>query len=84
NLVSIGMSRLTEWAGVVGVVATHEEHRNRGYATSIVSRSVEEILDRLPLAMIYVSADNPPAIRAYKKVGFKPYKTYFFMRGESR
>jgi len=84
NLVSIGMSRLTEWAGLVGVVATHEEHRNRGYATSIVSRLVEEILDGLPLAMIYVLADNPPAIRAYKKVGFKPYKTYFFMRGESR
>ncbi len=84
SLVSIGMSRLTEWAGVVGVVATHEEHRNRGYATSIVSRLVEEILDRLPLAMIYVLADNPPAIRAYKKVGFKSYKTYFFMRGERR
>jgi len=84
NLVSIGMSRLTEWAGVVGVVATHEEQRNRGYATSIVSRLVKEILERLPLAMIYVLADNPPAIRAYKKVGFKPYKTYFFMRGERR
>jgi RimJ/RimL family protein N-acetyltransferase len=84
NLVSIGMSRLTKWAGLVGVAATHEDHRNKGYATSIVSRLVAEILDRLPLAMIYVLADNPPAIRAYKKVGFKPYKTYFFMRGESR
>jgi len=84
NLVSIGMSRLTEWAGVVGVAATHEECRSRGYATSIVSRLVKEIFKRLPLAMIYVLADNPPAIRAYEKVGFKPYKTYFFMRGESR
>jgi RimJ/RimL family protein N-acetyltransferase len=82
NLVSIGMSRLTEWTGLVGVAATHEEHRNRGYATSIVSRLVKEILERLPLAMIYVLADNPPAIRAYKKVGFKPHTTYFFMRGE--
>jgi len=81
-LVSIGMSRLTEWAGLIGVVATHEEYRNRGYATSMVAGLLKEIFKRRPLAMIYVLADNPPAIRAYQKGGFKSYKTYFFMRGE--
>jgi len=84
ELVSIGSTRLTEWAGLIGVVATQEAHRNRGYATSIVSELVRQILKELQLAMIYVLADNPPAIRAYKKVGFKPYRTYFFMRGEKR
>jgi len=84
ELVSIGNTRLTEWAGLIGVVATQEAHRNRGYATSIVSELVRQILEKLQLAMIYVLADNPPAIRAYKKVGFKPYRTYFFMRGEKR
>jgi predicted GNAT family acetyltransferase len=75
---------LTEWGGLIGVVATHEDHRNKGYATSIVSELVRQILEKLPIAMIYVLRDNPPAIRAYEKVGFKQYRTYFFMRGEKR
>ena len=84
ELVSIGNARLTEWGGLIGVVATHEAHRNKGYATSIVSVLVSQILEKLPIAMIYVLSDNPSAIRVYEKVGFKRYKTYFFMRGEKR
>jgi predicted GNAT family acetyltransferase len=84
ELVSIGSTRLTEWAGLIGVVATRKAYRNRGYATSIVSELVEQILEKLPIALIFVLTDNPPAIRVYKKVGFKPYRTYFFMRGEKR
>lgn len=84
ELVSVGSARLTEWTGLIGVVATHEDHRNRCYATSIVSELVRQILEKLSLAMIYVLSDNPPAIQVYKKVGFKPYKVYFFMRGEKR
>lgn len=84
ELVSIGNARLTEWVGLIGVVATHEAHRNKGYATSTVSELIKQILEKLPIAMIYVLGDNPPAIRVYEKVGFKQYKTYFFMRGEKR
>lgn len=84
ELVSIGSRRLTEWAGLIGVVATHEAHRNKGYATSIVSELVKQILEKLSIAIIYVLSGNLPAIRVYGKVGFKPYRTYFFMRGESR
>ncbi len=82
KLVSIGNARLTEWAGLIGVVATQEAHRNKGYATSIVSELVRQILERLPIALIFVLRENPQAMRAYEKVGFKQYKTYFFMRGE--
>jgi len=84
KLVSIGNARLTEWGGLIGVAATSKAHRNKGYATSIVSELVKQILEKLPIAMIYVLSDNPPAIRAYEKVGFKHYKTFFFMRGEKR
>jgi len=84
ELVSVGNTRLAEWAGLIGVVATKEAHRNRGYATSIVSELAKRILEKSPLAMIFVLADNPPAVRAYGKSGFKPYRTYFFMRGEKR
>ncbi len=84
ELVSIGNARLTEWGGTIGVIATQENHRDKGCATSIVSELVRQILEKLPIAMIYVLSDNPPAVRAYEKVGFKQYKTYFFMRGEKR
>jgi len=84
DLVSLGSARSTEWAGLIGVVATQEEHRNKGYATLIVSELVRQILGKLSTALIYVLTDNQPAIRAYSKVGFKPYRTYFFMRGERR
>jgi predicted GNAT family acetyltransferase len=84
KLVSIGGARITEFGGLISTAATNEAHRNRGYATSIVSALVKQILEKQSLAMIYVLSDNPPAIRAYAKAGFKPYKTYFFMRGEKR
>ena len=84
ELVSIGNLRMTEWTGLIGVMATQKAHRNQGYATSIVSKLVQQILERVPLAMIFVLSDNSPAVRAYAKAGFKPYRTYFFMRGEER
>jgi ribosomal protein S18 acetylase RimI-like enzyme len=84
KVVSVGSMRLTEWGGLIGTVATHKDHRNKGYATSIVSELVKQMLAKAPWVIISVLADNLPAIRAYEKVGFKHYKTYFFMRGEKR
>jgi predicted GNAT family acetyltransferase len=81
KLVSVGSTRFDmDFAGNIGVVATDEHYRNRGYATSIVSALVKEILKRSPIALIHVIADNVPAVRAYSKVGFKPYKTYLSIR----
>jgi predicted GNAT family acetyltransferase len=80
KLVSIGNTRLTDWGSNIGVIATHEGYRNRGYATSIVSALVKEILQKSNLALIHVLSGNLPAIRAYKKVGFKPYRSYFLAR----
>jgi predicted GNAT family acetyltransferase len=84
ELVSIGRARLTERIGHVPTIATHKVHRNKGYATSVTSYIVKLILEKIPVAIIFVLSDNPPAIKVYKKVGFKPYKKYFFIRGERR
>jgi len=84
KLVSIGNTRLTDWGSNIGVIATHEAYRNRGYATSIVSALVKEILQKSNLALIHVLSDNSPAIRAYEKVGFKPYRSYFLARAAIR
>jgi len=69
--------------GIIHTVATHEAHRNKGYAASITSYLVKLILEKTPIAIIYTLRDNPPANKIYKKVGFKPYKKYFIMRGET-
>ncbi len=84
ELVSVGSIILTKWTGLVGIVATSEAHRGIGYATSIVSKAVKHILEKLSISIIYVRTENLPAIRVYKKIGFKPYQTYFFMKGKRR
>jgi len=84
EIASIGRMRLTGEVGHVPTVATHVAHRNRGYATSIVSYLVEHILEKLPVAIIYVLGDNAPAIKVYRRVGFKPYRKYLLMRGDMR
>jgi len=82
QLVSVGGATLDVWGSNIGTVVTHEKHRNKGYATSIVSALVEQILQKSDLALIHVESNNPPAIRAYTKVGFKPYRKYFVARVE--
>ncbi len=84
ELASIGRAHLAERVGHIPTIATHEAHRNKGYATSITSYLVKMILEKTPIAIIYTLSDNTPAITVYKKVGFKPYRKYFFMRGIRR
>jgi predicted GNAT family acetyltransferase len=80
RIVSVGSTRLIDFASNIGVVATEEKCRNRGYATSIVSVLVSEILKTSSTAIIHVISDNAPALHAYSNVGFKPYKTYLSIR----
>ena len=84
KLVSLGGTRFTEWGSNIGVVVTEASHRCKGYATSITSTLVKKLLARCPMAFIHVLSDNAPAIHVYKKVGFKPYRAYFFARGKKR
>jgi ribosomal protein S18 acetylase RimI-like enzyme len=82
RIVSIGNTRFTDLGSNIGVVATDERYRNRGYATSIVSTLVEESLKRSPTTLIHVLSENAPAIRVYSNVGYRPYKRYLLMRAE--
>ncbi len=68
----------------VGVIATHERFRNRGYATSVTSYLVKEILKSHATAIIHVLSQNTPAVKAYSKVGFKPYRRYQLVHGRKR
>jgi len=78
KLVSLGNATVTDIASNMGAVATHGSSRNRGYATSIVSALLREMLKANDLAPIHVLKDNAPARRVYEKVGFRPYRNYLF------
>lgn len=82
KVVSVGSTRFADFASNIGVIATDERYRNKGYATSIVSALVQEILKRSPTALIHVLKNNAPAVKVYSRVGFKPCKHYLLMRAE--
>jgi len=64
TLVSIGGATITKWGSNITTVVTHEAHRDKGYATSIVSALVDKILQKSSLALIHVEDGNTPAYRA--------------------
>ena len=82
RLVAVGGARLVDFASNIHAIATDERYRNRGYATSIVSALVQEIFGCSPIALIHVLRDNAPAVCAYSKVGFRPYRDYLLIRAE--
>lgn len=82
KLVSIGGARIDDWVGNINTVATCKDYRGRGYATSIVSALVVQIMKKSSLALIHVETKNAPALRAYTKAGFRPYKNYTVAKAE--
>ena len=82
EVVSLASTRILDLGTNIGMVATRKGHRGKGYATSAVSALLKEILRESELALIHVLSDNPSAMHVYQKVGFRPYRTYAFIRGE--
>lgn len=80
QLVSLGAATIDEWGGNISAVVTRENYRNKGYATSVVSALVGEIVQKSAVALIHVETVNTPAVRAYTAVGFNPYKKYIVAR----
>jgi len=55
---------------VVGNVLTHVEHRGRGYATAAAGAVTAELLRHCDQVVLNVRSDNPPAIQAYRRLGY--------------
>jgi len=55
---------------VVGNVLTHHDFRGRGYATAVTGAVTAELLESCDHVVLNVRADNPPAISAYRHLGF--------------
>ncbi len=55
---------------VVGNVLTHLDYRGRGFATAVTGAVTAELLRSCDQIVLNVRADNPPAINAYRRLGF--------------
>jgi RimJ/RimL family protein N-acetyltransferase len=55
---------------VVGNVLTHQEHRGKGYAAAVTGAVTAELLRFCDQVVLNVRSDNPPAIQAYRKLGY--------------
>jgi ribosomal protein S18 acetylase RimI-like enzyme len=85
KIASFGSAHQTDTScSNVSVIATRAGFRNRGYATSVTSFLVNEILKLHQTAIIHVLSKNVPAVKVYLKVGFKPYKRYRLMHLKKR
>jgi RimJ/RimL family protein N-acetyltransferase len=58
---------------VVGNVLTRQDHRGRGYAKAVTSAVTAELLRYCDQVVLNVRADNPPAIAAYLRLGFREH-----------
>jgi GNAT superfamily N-acetyltransferase len=56
--------------GVVGNVLTHIDYRGRGFATAVTGAVTAELLRTCDQVVLNVRADNPPAINAYRRLGY--------------
>ncbi len=55
---------------VVGNVLTHVDYRGRGFATAVTGAVTAELLRTSDEVVLNVRADNPPALQAYRRLGF--------------
>jgi ribosomal protein S18 acetylase RimI-like enzyme len=56
--------------GVVGNVMTHGDYRNRGFAKAVTSAVTADLLRWCDDVVLNVRSDNPPAIAAYRGLGY--------------
>ena len=60
----------------LGSIATHPEHRGKGYGTTVTARVCKSLLREINHMGLNVKADNTSAIRCYEKLGFEAIDSY--------
>lgn len=59
--------------GVLGNVMTHPSFRGRGYATGVSAAVTADLLRSCKHVVLNVRSDNPPALQAYRTLGYSEY-----------
>lgn len=60
----------------VGNVYTNRDYRGKGFAKIVTSAVTAELLDMLPEVVLNVRADNPPALAAYRALGYREHSHF--------
>jgi ribosomal protein S18 acetylase RimI-like enzyme len=58
---------------VVGNVLTDPAHRGRGYAQAVTAAVTSELFGYCDEVVLNVRSDNPPALQAYRAIGYAEY-----------
>ncbi len=66
----------TSRLAVVGNVLTHTDYRGRGFATAVTGAVTSELLRHCDQVVLNVRADNPPAINAYRHLGYAEHARF--------
>jgi ribosomal protein S18 acetylase RimI-like enzyme len=61
---------------VIGNVLTHMDYRGRGFATAVTGAVTADLLRTCDQIVLNVRADNPPALNAYRRLGFLEYTRF--------
>jgi ribosomal protein S18 acetylase RimI-like enzyme len=64
----------------IGHIATHPDHRRRGYASACTVALARSALALAPRVFLMVMADNAPALAAYKRLGFRTIERFYLTR----
>src|SRR5262245_18102887 len=64
----------------VGHIATHPDHRRRGYASACAAALARAAFVLAPRVFLMVMADNAPALAAYKQLGFRTIERFYLTR----
>lgn len=66
----------TSRLAVVGNVLTHTDFRGRGFATAVTGAVTADLLRFCDQVVLNVRADNPPAINAYRHLGYSEHARF--------
>ncbi|HET9613869.1 MAG TPA: GNAT family N-acetyltransferase, partial [Candidatus Limnocylindrales bacterium] len=61
---------------VVGNVLTHVDYRGRGFATAVTGAVTAELLRTCDQVVLNVRSDNPPALQAYRRLGYAEHARF--------
>jgi ribosomal protein S18 acetylase RimI-like enzyme len=85
---SAASPEILDGLAIIRGVHTAPDERGKGYATSVCSALVQQLTKEGKDVMLYVSKDNPPALKVYKKIGFKEtghkFLSYIAQRKQNR
>lgn len=78
ELVSIAATvRKTRNAAIIGIVYTPPELRGKGYASTLVGKLTENLLQSGFIKCgLFTEADNPTSNRIYRRIGYEPIGEY--------